>query len=225
MICADHITDELKRQLGSSNRRFDMEIARAAGEKQKQCGECRRWYFPHEMMTTTPSPKTMSQDIPRRNRIDRFTPAEKAIYDAAQAVEAMPADVRLTNAGIKLTEARTLVADFVDGVPGGESYPRPVPSPFDSCAHAFVTKLADKGYPLNDALEEELGALFEAEYKQGLETATKNVVGYFLNRAEWLRQEVMRGGSCHIEQQQAAGAARDIERDRHMHPETWPYKP
>lgn len=60
----------------------------------------------------------MTNDVPRRIRIDQFTPAEKAIYDAQQAVEAMPADVRLTKAGNLLGEARDLVADFVDGING-----------------------------------------------------------------------------------------------------------
>ncbi len=55
-------------------------------------------------------------ESPRRNRIDKFTPAEKAIWDARQAVEAMPADVRLTQAGNLLQEAQEKVADFIDGV-------------------------------------------------------------------------------------------------------------
>lgn len=67
----------------------------------------------------------MSNEIPRRVRIDLFVPAEKAIYDAVQSVEAMPPDVRLTRAVNKLGEAQALVADFVDGVPDGEGYPRP----------------------------------------------------------------------------------------------------
>lgn len=45
-----------------------------------------------------------------------MTPAEKAIYDAVQEVEKMGADTRLTNAVVKLAEARESVADFVDGV-------------------------------------------------------------------------------------------------------------
>lgn len=61
----------------------------------------------------------MSYEPPRRVRIDLFTPAEKAIYDAVQAVEAAGCDERLTRAVIKLQEARDLVADFVDGVPPG----------------------------------------------------------------------------------------------------------
>jgi hypothetical protein len=58
----------------------------------------------------------VNEQIPRRIRLDRLTPAEKAIWDAAQAVEALPPDARLTKAGSLLTEARALVADYVDGV-------------------------------------------------------------------------------------------------------------
>jgi hypothetical protein len=54
--------------------------------------------------------------VPRRSRIDMFSLAEKSIYNAQQAVEAMPPDVRLTRACDLLADARSLVADFVDGV-------------------------------------------------------------------------------------------------------------
>ena len=53
-------------------------------------------------------------DIPRRNRLDLNMPAELAIYEAIQEVEKLPADVRLTNAVIKLQEAKELVSDFID---------------------------------------------------------------------------------------------------------------
>ncbi len=69
----------------------------------------------------------VSYEPPRRIRLDLFTPAERAIYDAVQAVEALPPDERLTNAVILLGRARDLVADFVDGVPFGEGYPKPAP--------------------------------------------------------------------------------------------------
>jgi hypothetical protein len=52
--------------------------------------------------------------VPRRNRIDLLTPAERAIYDAVQAVEELPPDERLTNAVILLGRARDHVADYVD---------------------------------------------------------------------------------------------------------------
>lgn len=58
-----------------------------------------------------------SDEIPRRARMDQWCPAERAIYDAAQAVEEMPADERLTRAVILLDDARRLVADFVDASP------------------------------------------------------------------------------------------------------------
>lgn len=55
-------------------------------------------------------------DIPRRNKLYECTPAELAIYNAMVEVEKMDADVRLTDAVIKLQEAKELVADYVDGV-------------------------------------------------------------------------------------------------------------
>jgi len=58
----------------------------------------------------------MTFSIPRRNQTLQWTPAERAIYDAMQAVEAMPADTRLTDAVILLGKARDRVADYVDGV-------------------------------------------------------------------------------------------------------------
>lgn len=57
------------------------------------------------------------QTIPRRVNMQKWIPAERAIYDALQAVEAVGADVRLTRAVILLGEARDYVADYVDGVP------------------------------------------------------------------------------------------------------------
>ena len=71
----------------------------------------------------------MSNDSPRRCHIYEFVPAEKAIWDAVQEVEKMPADVRLTNAVLKLQEAREWVADFVDDVKEADHYPRPIKEP------------------------------------------------------------------------------------------------
>lgn len=56
-------------------------------------------------------------EIPRRNRLDKNTPTELAIRAAIDAVEAMPADVRLTDAIVLLGAALESVADFVDEVP------------------------------------------------------------------------------------------------------------
>ena len=55
-------------------------------------------------------------DTPRRNQMTQWTPAEHAIYHAALAVEAMPADPRLTEAVVLLGAARDSVADYVDGI-------------------------------------------------------------------------------------------------------------
>lgn len=60
----------------------------------------------------------MEQDrddiIPRSANLERFSPAERAIYDATAAVERMPADPRLTEAVVLLGQARAKVAAFVD---------------------------------------------------------------------------------------------------------------
>jgi len=65
------------------------------------------------------------QEIYRRNRVDLFTPAELAIYNAQQAVEMAGASLKLTEATILLSKARNAVADHVDGIEG-ETYPREV---------------------------------------------------------------------------------------------------
>lgn len=57
-------------------------------------------------------------DPMRRVNLQRQTPAELAIGDAVDRVEELPPDERLTNAVVKLQEAKELVADFVDGVGG-----------------------------------------------------------------------------------------------------------
>lgn len=64
-------------------------------------------------------------DIPRRACIDLFTPAEKAIREAIIAVESAGCDARLTWAVMSLSDAQAWVADFVDGVPCEDHYPRP----------------------------------------------------------------------------------------------------
>ncbi len=55
-------------------------------------------------------------EIPRRALFDKWWPAERAIHDAAQQVEAIGADTRLTDAVILLGAARDSVADYIDGV-------------------------------------------------------------------------------------------------------------
>lgn len=53
-------------------------------------------------------------DIPRRSRLYEFTPAERAIWDATQAVEAAGCHPLLTEAVNLLQRAREKVADYVD---------------------------------------------------------------------------------------------------------------
>lgn len=58
-----------------------------------------------------------TNNFPRRDSLHKLEPAERAIWDAMQAVEAMPADPRLTDAVNLLKGAGEKVADFIDKVP------------------------------------------------------------------------------------------------------------
>ncbi len=58
----------------------------------------------------------MQDQLPRRIRLDKHTPAEKAITDAMCAVEDAGCDPLLSDAVCLLADARNKVADFVDGV-------------------------------------------------------------------------------------------------------------
>lgn len=78
---------------------------------------------------------------PRRSRKDLNVPAELAIYNAMQEVEKVGADERLTNAVIKLQQARNLVADFIDGIqsPDQPSKDQSSKGICDSCDHSKPT--------------------------------------------------------------------------------------
>lgn len=52
--------------------------------------------------------------IPRRIRSDLATPPEVAIRTALAAVEAMPPDVRLTEASVLISKALEWVSDYVN---------------------------------------------------------------------------------------------------------------
>ncbi len=67
-----------------------------------------------KQISTQPKKLQLVEDFPRRHRIDLFTPAEKAIYDAMQAVEMAGANPLLTDAVNLLSKARDLVADYVE---------------------------------------------------------------------------------------------------------------
>lgn len=64
-------------------------------------------------------PDAGDDNVPRRNRVDWWTPAEAAIQAAVDAVEAAGAHPLLTDAVNLLSQARGKVADFVDGGHGG----------------------------------------------------------------------------------------------------------
>ncbi len=55
-----------------------------------------------------------SWDFPRRNCIDQLIPAELAIRAAVAAVEGLPADERLTEIVIRLTELQDRLADWAE---------------------------------------------------------------------------------------------------------------
>lgn len=88
----------------------------------------------------------MSDEIPRRARIDKMTFAERAILLAIWAVEEMPADVRLTNAVIQLGQAQGRVADYVDGVASHDT-DTPDIRVIDGCKHTMtqMMKMANQG--------------------------------------------------------------------------------
>lgn len=53
-------------------------------------------------------------DFPRRNQMDKCFPPELKIDDAIRSVDEAGADPKLTDAIIKLQEARELVSDWFD---------------------------------------------------------------------------------------------------------------
>lgn len=56
----------------------------------------------------------MNNQIPRRNQVDKMTPAELAIREAMLEVEKAGANPKLTEAIVLLSKAQNSVADFVD---------------------------------------------------------------------------------------------------------------
>lgn len=74
-------------------------------------------------MTTPSGLPEGSEDIPRRIRLDRMVAAERAIFDATQAVDEMPPDPLLTEAVVLLNRARGRVSDYVDAHPDQQVVP------------------------------------------------------------------------------------------------------
>lgn len=101
------------------------------------CPKCGRY---HSCPPTEPSPELLAEaeaywraslpdpatlGVPRRACLDRMTPAERAISDAIQAVEAIGADPLLTDAVVLLGQAKSKVADYVDREPPNGPSGRP----------------------------------------------------------------------------------------------------
>lgn len=100
--------------VGSFVTGFDL----ATGSITAPCWKCSGTRaLPTEPAKPTTKEKTMSNEIPRRQRLDQNTPAELAIRAAVDAVEALGADVSLTMAVILLGQAREHVADYTTPPP------------------------------------------------------------------------------------------------------------
>jgi hypothetical protein len=67
---------------------------------------------------------TVFGSMPRRNVLSFATPMERAVRAALDAIEAGPADVRLTRAVVAVGDALAWVADYYEDVPGAEHFPR-----------------------------------------------------------------------------------------------------
>lgn len=64
----------------------------------------------------------MSQyEVPRRINMQTMTPEEKEILELVWKVEALGAHPHLTRAVVLLSDARSALADFIDGVPVPET--------------------------------------------------------------------------------------------------------
>lgn len=79
--------------------------------------------------------------IPRRARMDRWSPAEHSIAEAVEEVEKMAADERLTKAVILLGDAKAWVADYLDDVKPEDHYPRPAPDLLRDAAPQLLESL------------------------------------------------------------------------------------
>jgi hypothetical protein len=58
--------------------------------------------------------KNMSNEFPRRSKLQEMVSAEKMIFEAIQEIEKMGADVLLSDAQLLLQQAKDKVSDFVD---------------------------------------------------------------------------------------------------------------
>lgn len=68
----------------------------------------------HRINNRVVNTMTNASEFPRRNQLDQLTPAETAIHQAIQAVEAVGAHPLLTDAVILLGQAKDKVSDYID---------------------------------------------------------------------------------------------------------------
>ena len=66
------------------------------------------------VMTVKRGTKDSNFEFPRRNCVDQYIPAEKAISDLVAQVEALGAHPRLTDAVTLLHQAKDAVADWAE---------------------------------------------------------------------------------------------------------------
>lgn len=93
-------------------------------DESKYCSSCEAFHPVSQpcFSQTGRIPSGSNSEIPRRCRMDLWTPAERSIFDAVQAVEAVGAHPLLTDAVVMLTAARRKVADFIDLPPTEQNH-------------------------------------------------------------------------------------------------------
>jgi hypothetical protein len=116
-----------------------------------------------------------------------MTQAERAIHEAAQVVEEAGADVRLTRAGMLLTEARDMVADYVDGVP--------LRAEKESVDRERLTTIIDEAFGLQPVAENADELLTNLEHLLGKQSTRERNTAMIAERwARWSEQLLLARG-------------------------------
>lgn len=106
-----------------------------------------------------------------RNRIDLYTPAEKAIYNAMLEVEKMPPSVHLTDAVVLLEQAKNKVADFID---------EDMPIDYEASYAKFHQRMVEKGLWKEEPKEESPTPNPSTVSKESVEEAAKKMADIIL---------------------------------------------
>jgi hypothetical protein len=99
-------------------------------------------------------------DFPRRSCVDQWTPPERAIAEAVDAVERAGASVHLTDAVILLGKAQNAVADHVEGLPVRPQERGDVPAR-RAVVDAISAYMHPKGKEMIEALADRIFAIFD----------------------------------------------------------------